>query len=158
MSRGNLRAGVPTMFAAAPVRSADGKVIAVLCLRIAPEKDFTRILATARAGESGETYAFSRTGLLLSESRFDDDLKRLGLIPDTPGAQSILTLELRDPLVDLTRGKPSPKRRAEQPLTRPVAEAVAGRDGVDVAGYRELSGARRPSGHGGGWRTLTWGW
>ena len=77
---------------------------------------------------------------MLSASRFDDELKRLGLIPDTPETQAILTLELRDPLVDLTRGKQSPKRRAEQPLTRPVAEAVAGRDGVDVAGYRDYTG------------------
>ena len=76
------------MFAAAPVRAADGKVIALLCLRIPPEKDFTRILATARAGESGETYAFSRTGLLLSASRFDDELKRLGEIPDTPETEA----------------------------------------------------------------------
>ena len=148
--QGNLHANVPTMFAAAPVRSADGKVIALLCLRIPPEKDFTRIMATARAGETGETYAFNRLGLLLSESRFDDDLKRLGLIPDTKEAQSILTLELRDPLVDLTLGKPSPKRRAEQPLTHPVAEAVAGRDGVDVAGYRSYLGESTV----GAWRWL----
>jgi hypothetical protein len=147
---GNVRAGVPTMFAAAPMRSAEGKVIAALCLRIAPEKDFTRILATARAGESGETYAFSRTGRLLSASRFDDELKRLGLIPDTPEAQAILTLELRDPLADLTRRKQSPKRRAELPLTRPVAAAVAGKDGVDVAGYRDYRGV--PSV--GAWRWL----
>jgi tRNA A-37 threonylcarbamoyl transferase component Bud32 len=138
--QGNVRAGVPTMFAAAPIRSADGKVIAVLALRIAPDKDFTRILTTARAGESGETYAFSRKGLMLSESRFDDELKRVGLIPDTAEAQSILTLELRDPLADLTRGQQSPKRRAEQPLTRPVAEALAGRDGLDVTGYRGYRG------------------
>ena len=139
-AQGNLRTGVPTMFAAAPVRSADGKVIAALCLRIAPEKDFTRILATARSGQSGETYAFGRTGLMLSASRFDEELKRLGLIPDTPDAQAILTLELRDPLADLSRGKPSPKRRAEQTLTRPVAAAIAGQDGVDVAGYRDYLG------------------
>ena len=148
--QGNLRANVPTMFAAAPVRSGDGKVIAVLCLRIPPEKDFTRILATASAGKTGETYAFSRTGLMLSASRFDEDVKRLGLIPDTPDAQSILTLELRDPLVDLTLGKPSPKRRAEQPLMRPVAEAVAGRDGVDVVGYRSYLGESTV----GAWRWL----
>ncbi len=140
---GVTRAGTPTMFSAAPVRSADGEVFAVLCLRIAPEKDFTRILATARAGQSGETYAFDRKGVLLSESRFDDELKRLGLIPDTPEAQSILTLELRDPLVDLSRGEQSPRRRAEQSLMRPVAAAIAGEDGVDVSGYRDYRG--RPS-------------
>jgi hypothetical protein len=139
-SQGNLRAGVPTMFAAAPVRSADGKVIAVLALRIPPDKDFTRILATARAGETGETYAFSRKGLMLSDSRFNDELKRMGLIPDTPEAQSVLTLELRDPLADLTRGQQSPKRRAELPLTRSVAAAIAGQDGADVVGYRGYRG------------------
>jgi hypothetical protein len=139
-AKGNLRAGVPTMFAAAPIKSADGTVIAVLGLRIAPEKDFTRILATARAGETGETYAFSRTGLLLSNSRFDDELRRLGLIPDSDDAESILTLELRDPLVDLSKGKSSPKRRSEQPLTFPVREAAAGHAGVDADGYRDYRG------------------
>lgn len=147
---GKMHAGVPTIFAAAPVRSADGKVIAALCMRIAPEKDFRRILTTARAGESGETYAFSRAGLLLSASRFDDDLKRLGKIPDAPEAQAILTLELRDPLVDLTQGKQSPKRRVELPLTRPVAAAVKGRAGVDVAGYRDYRGVPTV----GAWRWL----
>ena len=88
--------------------------------------------------------------MLLSAIRFDEEVKRLGLIPDTPDAQSILTLELRDPLVDLTLGKPSPKRRAEHPVTRPVAEAVAGHDGVDVTGYgRYLDGATV-----GAWRWL----
>ncbi len=139
-AKGNLRAGVPTMFAAAPIRSADGRPIAVLALRIAPERDFTRILSTARTGESGETYAFARNGRLLSQSRFDDQLKRLGLIPDSPDALSILTLELRDPLVDLSRGHQAPKRRTELPLTRAVAEAIAGRTGVDTDGYRDYRG------------------
>ena len=147
---GKIRAGVPSMFAAAPVREVDGKVIAALCMRIAPEKDFKRILATARAGESGETYAFNRKGLLLSASRFDDDLKRMGEIPDTPEARAILTLELRDPLADLMHGEQSPKRRAELPLTRAVAKAVQGKDGVDVAGYRDYRGV--PSV--GAWRWL----
>jgi eukaryotic-like serine/threonine-protein kinase len=147
---GKIHAGVPSMFAAAPLRSADGRVFAALCMRIAPETDFKRILATARAGESAETYAFSRTGLLLSASRFDDELKRVGVIPDTPDTRAILTLELRDPLVDLTRGKQSPKRRAELPLTRPVVEAVKGKAGVDVAGYRDYRGVPTV----GAWRWL----
>jgi hypothetical protein len=137
---GELRQGVPTMFAAAPVRATDGKVVAVLGLRMEPGRHFTRILATARSGESGETYAFDRKGLMLSASRFDDQLKRLALIPDTPDAESILTLELRDPLVDLSQGKVSPRRRAELPFTRAVSEAVTGRDGVDVAGYADYRG------------------
>jgi tRNA A-37 threonylcarbamoyl transferase component Bud32 len=138
--RGNLRAGVPTMFAAAPIRSTDGEVIAILGLRIEPDKDFTRILATARAGQTGETYAFGRDGKQLSESRFDTDLKRLGLIPDEPDARSILTLELRDPLVDLSQGRQSPKRRTELPFTHAVSKALNGHTGADADGYRDYRG------------------
>lgn len=128
------------MFAAAPVRSGDGTLAAILGLRVSPEKDFTRILGTASWGRTGETYAFDRNGVLLSESRFDDELKRLGLIPDMPGSQSILALELRDPLVNLTRGQQSHVRRSEQPLTRAVQEALAGRSGGNASGYRDYRG------------------
>jgi tRNA A-37 threonylcarbamoyl transferase component Bud32 len=138
--QGNLRAGVPTMFAVAPIRSTDGQIIAILGLRIVPDKDFTRILATARAGQTGETYAFGRDGKMLSESRFDNDLKRLGLIPDDPDARSILTLELRDPLVDLGKGRQSPKRRAELPFSHAITEALAGHTGADANGYRDYRG------------------
>lgn len=139
-TQGEVRSGVPTMFAGAPIRGPDGLVIAILALRIDPGKDFTRILATARSGESGETYAFDRNGLMLSQSRFDDQLKRLSLIPDSTDAQSILTLELRDPKVDLSQGKTSPKRRAELPLTRSLTQATIGKEGVDVDGYRDYRG------------------
>jgi tRNA A-37 threonylcarbamoyl transferase component Bud32 len=138
--QGHLRVGVPTMFAVAPIRSTNGQVIAMLGLRIAPDTDFTRILATARAGKTGETYAFNREGQQLSESRFDNDLKRLGLIPDTPDARSTLTLELRDPLVDLNGGHQSPKRRTELPFIRAVSEAQNGHAGVDANGYRDYRG------------------
>jgi tRNA A-37 threonylcarbamoyl transferase component Bud32 len=137
---GNLRAGVPTMFAVAPIRSADGQIIAILGLRIAPDTDFTRILATARAGQSGETYAFGRDGKELSESRFDNDLKRLGLIPDSPDARSTLTLELRDPLLDLSKGRQSPNRRTELPFTHAVSEALNGHASVDANSYRDYRG------------------
>ncbi len=137
---GTLRAGVPTMFAVAPVRSADGQIIALLGLRIAPETDFTRILATARAGKTGETYAFGRDGKQLSNSRFDADLKRLGLLPDSPEAHSTLTLELRDPLVDLNDGRQSPQRRTELPFIHAVSAATNGTAGVNVKGYRDYRG------------------
>src|SRR5262245_5141223 len=96
-AKGEFKAGVPTMLAAAAIPDEKGRPIALLALRIRPEAQFTKILQTARFGESGETYAFSETGLLLSQSRFDNDLKRLGLLPDVPGSQSILTVEVRDP-------------------------------------------------------------
>ena len=137
-NRGVLRSGVPTMFALAPVRSADGEVAAVLGLRIPPEQKFTQILAVASPGESGETYAFARDGMLLSQSRFDDQLRQIGLL--TENSDSILNLSLRDPGVDLTVGKRPALKRSEQPLTRMATAAVAGENGVDVNGYRDYRG------------------
>ena len=122
------------MFAVAPLRDDSDAVVGALALRLRPERDFTRILNVARFGRSGETYAFGPTGLLLSQSRFDDDLKRIGLLPDKADAHSILTLELRNPSVDMTKGARPSIRRSEQPLTRLAAEAIAGHSGVDVDG------------------------
>lgn len=148
--KGILHAGVPTMFVVAPVRSPEDRVIALLGLRIQPERDFTRILATARWGKTGETYAFDHHGVLLSESRFNDELKRLGLIPATAGGRSILALELRDPLQDLRRGPRSAANLSGLPFTRSVADALAGGSGVDAVGYRDYRGVRVV----GAWRWL----
>jgi hypothetical protein len=137
---GEYRAGVPVMFAIAPVRSDGRSAVAGLGLRIQPERAFTRILSVARAGQTGDTYAFDRSGRLLSESRFDDQLRAIGLIPDQPQSRSILNVELRDPGADLTRGRRPVRRRSELPLTRMAAAAVAGQDGVDVQGYRDYRG------------------
>jgi hypothetical protein len=124
-ARGELRTGLPLMFSAAAIKDEEGKPLAVLALYIAPEKDFTKLLQMARYGYSGETYAFSETGLLLSQSRFDDDLKRLGILPDQPDARSILSVEARDPGVDMTTGARPIGSRAEMPLTLLVETAVA---------------------------------
>ena len=113
------------MFAASPVRDEQGVIVAVLALRIRPETDFTRILSVARSGESGETYAFDSEGILLSESRFDNELKQIGLIPDRKDARSILSIQIRDPLVDMTQGQRPTVPRDEQPLTRMAASAIA---------------------------------
>lgn len=139
-SDGVERAGVPTMYSAAPLVGSEG-VFGVLAFRIRPDLDFTRILQVGRMGDSGETYAFDEEGLLLSESRFDSELKSLGLIPDEPNSRSILKLTLRDPLVDLTTGQRAPASRSELKLTVPIARAISSRGvGVDVTGYRDYFG------------------
>jgi eukaryotic-like serine/threonine-protein kinase len=138
---GKLSVGVPTMFAAAPVRNDEGVVVAMIGLRIRPDKDFTRILNVARAGKSGETYAFDSNGVFLSQSRFEEQMKDIGLLADQPNSRSVLAVEIRDPGVDLTLGgQRSAQRRKDQPLTRMAADAVQGRSGVDVEGYRDYRG------------------
>jgi hypothetical protein len=138
--KGELRPNVPTMFAAAPLRDEAGKPIAALGVRIRPEDQFTRILQVVRFGESGETYAFDRNGLLLSQSRFDDQMKQIGLLADQADARSILTVEIRDPQVNMAQGERPVIRRSDQPLTRLAAEAVQGKTGHDADGYRDYRG------------------
>jgi serine/threonine protein kinase len=138
--KGELRADRPTIVAGAAVLDNQGHTQAVLSFRIRPEAEFTEILQVARSGQSGETYAFDAKGLLLSQSRFDDDLKQMGLLADLPDSHSVLTLELRDPGVDMTDGARPSLKRADQPLTKLVEAAVAGTDGVNVTGFRDYRG------------------
>jgi len=72
---GAVREDQPIMVVAGPVRDDGGRVAALLSLVIDPDRDFTRMLQTGRVESSGETYAFSAEGLLLSHSRFDDQLR-----------------------------------------------------------------------------------
>jgi len=134
------RSGIPIMLSAAPVKNDAGKVVAILALQIRPEIDFTRILSVARAGESGETYAFDEQSLLLSQSRFDEELKQVGLLPDRDDAHSILNIQIRDPEVNMTTGKRPTLRLAERPLTRMAASATVGKSDLDVEGYRDYRG------------------
>lgn len=137
---GEIRAGVPVLHVAAPVFDADDRVVALFLLLMHPEGDFSRVLAAGRTGTTGETYAFDGSGLMISESRYDDQLKQLGLLVDAPGSRAVMNLELRDPGVDMTRGLRPALRRQEQPLTRMAQDALKGNSGVDVEGYRSYRG------------------
>lgn len=139
-SAGRLRNGVPTMFVCAPIRDANFQVVAALALRMRPDAEFTRILQLGQLGRTGETYAFDKQGLLVSMSRFDEELILSGILPDQPDVQSILNLQLRDPGGEMVRGYRPGVRRSELPLTRMALDAIAGHSGNDVEGYRDYRG------------------
>jgi tRNA A-37 threonylcarbamoyl transferase component Bud32 len=137
------RGDITLMQVAAPVRDNDRDVLGALALVIRPDMEFTKILSAAQVGQTGETYAFDQTGLMISESRFDDQLRKAGLLGATnTNTTSALNLRLHDPMgleVDGTR-----------PLTRIVASAVAGEDGVSVESSRDYRGVEVV----GAWRWL----
>jgi len=137
---GQMSWGRPTMFAAAPVLDVDDEIIAAIGLRIRPEVDFTRILHVARPGETGETYAFDVNGLMVSQSRFDNDLRGIGLLPADESVRAIFTVEIRDPGGDMVRGFRPVVPRTKQPLTLMAERAVSGDDGINVDGYRDYRG------------------
>lgn len=129
-----------TMFVATPVKDDSGRVIAILAFRLDPDEGYSRILAAGRFGQSGETYAFDRTGRLLSESLFNRQLERIGLLPNTK--HSSLLIHIRDPGVDLTAGGKPDRPWQQQPLTRMARSAAAGENGLDLDGYRDYRGVR----------------
>jgi hypothetical protein len=137
---GELRAELPTMFTASAIWLPGGKSLGVLGLRIRPEAEFTRVLRSGVMGDSGETYAFDGDGMLLSQSRHDQALKEMGLLADLPNSHSVLTVELRDPGVDMTQGGRPSKKRSEQPLTFLAANATGFNAGTDVEGHRDYRG------------------
>ena len=137
---GELRQEPPTMFVATPIRGADGGVMAVMTLRIDPARDLRRLCKLGRIGMTGETYAFDDEGRLVTESRFREELIEAGLVGE--GQHGVLSIRLSDPGADLTKGHRPTHPSAEQPLTRMAADALAGRSGVDLEGYRDYRGAR----------------
>ncbi len=68
------------MYAGAPILDASGRVIAAFTFRLNPTTDFTAILQKGRLDSASETYVFDSQARLISESSFDDQLHRLGLL------------------------------------------------------------------------------
>ncbi|MGA2246865.1 MAG: serine/threonine protein kinase [Verrucomicrobiota bacterium] len=128
------------MQVAAPMRDYSGVVVGALALIIDPEKEFSRILTVARSGRTGETYAFDQTGLMISRSRFDKQLRAWGLL-DATNSSAALNVRLYDPGGDLTQGfKPAENETYARPLTRLAASAINGEDEVDVRPSRDYRG------------------
>jgi nucleotide-binding universal stress UspA family protein len=111
---------------------------AYLVFALDARRDFLRILAQPGPAPSAETYAFDGRGLMLSNSRFPEQLRLIGLLPAEPGVQTARRLQLRDPGHNLLTGAGTPGQA--QPLTRMAAAATAGQDGCDWTGYRDYRG------------------
>ncbi|MCI0650349.1 MAG: serine/threonine protein kinase [Planctomycetes bacterium] len=126
--------------AAAPVPAEAGEIKAALVLLYDAADEFARILAIGRFGKSAETYLFDRSGLMLSESRHTEEMRRAGVLPEAASGGTAHALSLRDPGGNLLEGHRPTADAVSQPLTLAVREAIAGRDGFHVAGYRDYRG------------------
>lgn len=130
----------PAIFVAAPVRNSRNDVIAAFVMRYSPADEFSRLLHLAQFGASGESYAFNSSGVMITESRFTDQLQEVGLVEGGPDASSILAIDIRNPGGNLLLGHQPDLPRAALPYTRMAAAAIAGIDGVDVEGYLDYRG------------------
>lgn len=125
--------------AAAPI-AMPGLPPALLTFCFDARRDFLRILAQPGPCASFETYAFDAEGVMLSNSRFPEQLRKIGLLPPEPGVQATRLIRVCDPGVNLLVGDARPSRAC--PLTRMARAAIAGEDGWDWEGYRDYRGVR----------------
>ncbi len=113
--------GLPTMFVASPLKDKDDAIIGVVTLRI-HVGILSNLMQSYKVGKTGETYLASKEGVMLTESRFTNHLKKRGMFKKRSA------LELR--LVDPETGE----------LTTGVKQCVAGNDGSDAKGYNDYGG------------------
>jgi eukaryotic-like serine/threonine-protein kinase len=128
------------MEVASPLRDTNGITRGALALIINPDAEFTRILSVARAGQSGETFAFDPEGRIISKSRFEGQLKGLGLLEGQPETGSALSLRLADPGGDLTRGYRPADTNLYKPLIKMVQQALNHGAGIEVEPFRDYRG------------------
>lgn len=88
-----------TMFSGGPIKNSKGEIIAIFTFRINPYEEFSKIAKLGRIGFSGETYGIDLDGFMITQSRFDQSLEKIGLIQ--PNTKSILNLKIKDPGVNL---------------------------------------------------------
>lgn len=132
------KAKPPTMFFAAPIKNAKGEVLAVLTKRIDLDGVFTTILQEGFMGKTGETYAIDKSGLLLSNIRFSDELKEIGLLAED--AHSSLNVRIADPGRNLKHATTKVTPDSEWPLTLMANEIRNGNEGFNLSGYRDYRG------------------
>ncbi len=127
-----------TMFIAGPMLNKQGEVIAAVTMRIDPFKEFFNIARSGRVGVSGETYFINAKGQLISASRFEKQLVKLGLL--TGGQPSILNIEVRDPGGKLTEKKPANGATNTLALTYSAEQVIKKNNQSDAIGYRDYRG------------------
>ncbi|AFU98630.1 response regulator [Simiduia agarivorans] len=126
-----------TMFSLATISAPSGQGVAIFAIELNLDTRFYPILSQARLGYSGETYVFDQAGVMLSESRFREQLREMGLIGDNQSAA--LNIQLHDPGQDL-RQKQASLSGEKLPLTQMAQSAIKGISGFSATPYRDYRG------------------
>ncbi len=134
----------PLVWVLAPMRDAEGRVVAALGFGRRARDGFAKLLASEPSRSSRESYAMDAAGRMLTQSRYLGDLRRAGLVPQD--GDGILQAQIRDPGADVVQGGALPDGAGPRPLTRLAAEVVelaaagAAREGAILDPYRNYRG------------------
>ena len=138
----------PVAWFLAPIRVRDGHPVAALAMGVEADRELATIFAAARPGDTAEAFAFSDDGLMLTPSRFADELIAVNALPASAAETSAFVVPVRDPGGDLGAGHEPAREPAARPLTQAAAMAVAARTksaesewrGALAAPYRSYRG------------------
>lgn len=131
----------PVVVKAAPVQNRERETIAALMVAVEPS-EFADLIDVGRFGDSGESYAVSPRGWMLSRTRMTEQLKEIGLVPASTDATSIFAFQVRDPGGDMTKGFRPDLPASGLPLTLAAASVTSGEAGIELEGYRDFRGIR----------------
>jgi signal transduction histidine kinase len=116
----------------------NGKFIALLGFHLDAKKDFKSATEISQVRKSVEIYAFNKNGQLFTGIGFYKELIRMRLLePDDVG---ILKIQIRDPGGSLIGGHKISVPYNKLPLSKMAKQAIAGRAGTDLDGYRDYRG------------------
>jgi len=116
----------------------NGKLLAVLCLRQNPYRNFFAMLSSGFSGSSGESYAVDNHGNIITPTRFGSTL----INPKIPAAKEpayIKGLQVRVP--SKTRNGVLVTNPKTSPITRAVSLAMRNGESGFVDGYLDYRGA-----------------
>jgi len=136
--RGILRDGLPTMFAGKALFNETGELIAYFLARVPAHTALSELLHIGRIGLSGESYLVDSTGLMLSDSLFENQLRQIGLLGVKQN--SALNIDVRDPGVNLIKTGLRPQNFNDLPLTKMAQSVTAGETGSNWDGYNDYRG------------------
>ncbi len=117
----------PVTWFLAPIRNHDDPPVAALAMGVEADRELATIFSAARQGTTAEVFAMSDDGLLLTPSRFVEEMIAAGLVPGSNAGSSVFLVAVRDPGGDLMSGHVPTLEPAARPLTRAAALAVAAR-------------------------------
>ncbi|WP_432695185.1 response regulator [Marinobacterium sp. YM272] len=125
------------IYFAAPVLDYVGRPVGAVVATADPAHVFSEILSRGTTGKTGETYAVDASGLMLSESRFTEDLISQGVIPE--GGRTALTLRISNPPQRVA----APTDPFDKSLLTPAARGISrGESGIDTQGFLDYRNDR----------------
>ena len=130
----------PEISITVPVYRDDGTVGAALLVGGMFQENFEAALRRGYYGDSAETYAVNEQGTLVSDVRFTNQLKRIGLVGDDAESAS-LALRIANPKQNLIdEAERFEKQPDGWPLSKAAQQVVAQESGLSLTPYRDYRG------------------